>query len=104
MNAEISTGPLVSEHDALSLDEMVDVCGVEIAWVVELVEAGVLSPQGTDRAVWRFGAPDILRVRRSARLARDFGAGTEAAAVILDLLDEIERLSTRLRRAGMEAD
>ncbi len=102
MNAEILTGILIDERDALSLAEMVEACAVETRWVVELVEIGVLSPQGGDAATWRFGGSDVLRARRVARLMRDFSAGTEAAAVILDLLDEIDRLRVRLRRAGME--
>ena len=51
-----------------------------------------------------FRRPGSLRARRLARLARDFQASAEAAALILDLLDEIERLRARLRRAGMEID
>jgi chaperone modulatory protein CbpM len=104
MDADIFTGILVGEQDALSLEEMVEACGAETAWVVELVEVGVLSPVGRDESAWRFGAPDLLRARRLARLAHDFEASTEAAALILDLLDEIERLRARLRRAGMEID
>ena len=104
MRADIFTGILVGEQGALSLEEMVEACGADTAWVVELVEVGVLSPEGRDEAAWRFGAPDLLRARRVARLARDFEASTEAAALILDLLDEIERLRARLRRAGMELD
>lgn len=104
MDADIFTGILVTEHDALSLEEMVEACAADTAWVVELVEVGVLSPKGRDEAVWRFGAPDLLRARRIARLARDFDAGTEAAALIVDLLEDIERLRARLRRAGMEID
>ena len=104
MAADIFTGILISEKGALSLEEVVEACGAETAWVVELVEVGVLSPEGRDEAAWRFGAPDLLRARRLARLARDFQASAEAAALILDLLDEIERLRARLRRAGMEID
>ena len=104
MGTDIFTGILISEKGALSLEEVVEACGAETAWVVELVEVGILSPEGRDEAAWRFGAPDLLRARRLARLARDFEASAEAAALILDLLDEIERLRARLRRAGMEID
>lgn len=69
---------------------------------IELVEVGILVPQGPEVAAWRFGAVDLMRARRLTRLQRDFGASTEAAAVILDLLDEIERLRAQLRRAGLE--
>lgn len=102
MDTDTFTGILVTEQDALSLEEMVEACGAETAWVVELVEVGVLSPEGAGEAAWRFGALDLLRARRLARLARDFDASTEAAALILDLLDEIERLRARLRRAGID--
>ena len=102
MDADIFTGILVSEHGALSLEEMVEACEAEVEWIVELVEVGVLSPDGPDETAWRFGALDLLRARRLSRLERDFGASAEAAAVILDLLDEIERLRASLIRAGVE--
>ena len=102
MDADIFTGILVSERGALSLEELVEACGAEVGWIVELVEVGVLSPEGPDETAWRFGALDLLRARRLARLERDFGASAEAAAVILDLLDEIERLRASLIRAGVE--
>ncbi|OOO01851.1 MAG: Chaperone modulatory protein CbpM [Chromatiales bacterium USCg_Taylor] len=103
MDTDIVTGILVSEQGALSLEEMVEACGTEVEWIVELVEVGVLSPEGPDETAWRFGALDLLRARRLARLERDFAASAEAAAVILDLLDEIERLRACLIRAGVEA-
>ena len=102
MDADIFTGILVSEQGALSLEEMVEACGAEVEWIVELVEVGVVSPDGPDETAWRVGALDLLRARRLSRLERDFGASAEAAAVILDPLDEIERLRACLIRAGVE--
>jgi chaperone modulatory protein CbpM len=102
MDRDSYTGIVVTEQDPLSLGDMVEVCGAEAAWIIELVEVGVLSPLGEDQAAWRFGAADLLRARRHARLSRDFGASLEAGALILDLLDEIERLQARLRRAGLD--
>jgi hypothetical protein len=101
---DIATGIVIGEEGALSFDEMVHTCGVEAQWIVELVEVGILAPQGAEVAAWHFGAADLTRARRLARLQRDFEASIEAAAVILDLLDEIERLRAQLRRAGMEID
>ncbi len=102
MEEDIVIGVLISEEGALSLDDMVHACGAEAQWIVELVEIGILVPRGAEVAAWRFGAADLMRARRLGRLQRDFGASTEAAAVILDLLDEIERLRAQLRRAGLE--
>jgi len=39
-----------------------------------------------------------------ARLQRDFDASLDAAAVMLDLLDQIEQLRARLKRAGLDVD
>lgn len=79
-------------------------CSAETEWIIELVDLGVLTPQGGDRSSWRFGATDLGRARRLSRLCRDFEVNLAAAAVILDLLEETERLRARLRRAGLEAD
>ena len=65
---------------------------------------GVLEPQGRDISGWRFRAADLTCARRVARLQRDFEASLDAAAVMLDLLDQIERLRARLKRAGLDVD
>jgi chaperone modulatory protein CbpM len=49
-------------------------------------------------------AADLIRVRKLARLARDFETSVSAAAVMLDLIEEVARLRTRLRRAGLSTD
>jgi chaperone modulatory protein CbpM len=69
---------------------------------MERVEAGLLpAPHGAPRG-WRFDATLVQRVRCMARIERDFDAGPELAALVADLLDELERLRGRLRRAGVE--
>jgi chaperone modulatory protein CbpM len=94
----------IGEQGVLSLEELAIACGTQAEWIVELVDLGVLSPQGRDRSSWRFGATDLGRARRLLRLCHDFEANLGAAAVILDLLEETERLRARLRRAGLEVD
>jgi chaperone modulatory protein CbpM len=41
-------------------------------------------------------------VRRIRRLQRDFEANLQSVAVMLDLLDEIDRLHRMLGRAGLD--
>ena len=69
-------------------------CGTTAQFIEELVLEGVLSP----RTAAIFSGADVLRVRKVMRLQRDFEATLPSAAVILDLLDEIERLRAELRR------
>lgn len=98
------TGMLIGDEAVLSVRDMTSACGVEIQWIVELVNEGVLAPQGNSETAWRFVAADLIRVRKLARLARDFETSVSAAAVMLDLIEEVARLRTRLRRAGLSTD
>jgi chaperone modulatory protein CbpM len=83
---------------------MTTACGVETQWIVELVNEGVLTPQGSSETAWRFMATDLIRVRKLSRLTRDFEASMSAAAVMLDLIEEVAQLRTRLIRAGLSPD
>jgi chaperone modulatory protein CbpM len=48
-----------------------------------------------------FSGCALLRARAALRLVRDLEVSVAGAALVLDLLDEIETLRARLRRAGM---
>ena len=93
----------IGDQGVLSLAELALTCGMDIDYITELVDMGVLSPEGAEKTTWRFGAGDVSRACKLLRLMRDFETNLEAAAVILDLLQETERLRARLRRAGLTA-
>jgi chaperone modulatory protein CbpM len=70
-------------------------CGVDIAYVEQLIALGVLS---VDPATGRAFTREVtLRVGKFVRLQRDLGVNPEGAAVIVELLDHIETLEQRLR-------
>ncbi|MDZ4853845.1 MAG: chaperone modulator CbpM [Nitrospirota bacterium] len=104
MENEILTGSVVGDEGVLALEELARACGAESEWIVELVAVGVLAPQGRETTDWRFHATDLTCARRVARLQRDFDASLDAAAVMLDLLNQIEQLRARLKRAGLAVD
>jgi chaperone modulatory protein CbpM len=80
----------------LSLDELTRSCGVEAAWVEEMVAQGVVAPaDGTRYTVFA-----MSRIRKARRLERDFSLNSSGIALALDLLDEIDRLRARLRHGG----
>ncbi|MCS6291511.1 MAG: MerR family transcriptional regulator [Nitrospira sp.] len=97
-------GSVIGDEGVLSIEELAKACRAEAQWVIELVAVGVLEPQGTETSRWRFRAADLTCARRVARLQRDFDASLDAAAVMLDLLDQIEQLRARLKRAGLDVD
>jgi chaperone modulatory protein CbpM len=90
---------LIDEH-ALELEAFAAACGIEVEFVRELVDEGLLQP-AVEQPAWRFGGEELARARRICRLQRDFEANLQSVAVMLDLIDEIERLRAQLRRAGI---
>jgi len=99
-----SLGVWIGDQGVLSLDELALACGMDAEWVAELVDIGVLMPEGSGRSGWRFAAADLARARKLMRLSRAFDTNLEVAAVILDLLEETDRLRARLRQAGLAVE
>jgi chaperone modulatory protein CbpM len=96
MNKEILTGLLLDEECSLTLSELSRGCRVHAEWIVELVDEGVLEPTG-DATHWCFSGPSLHRARTVRRLQQDLGINIAGAALVLDMLDEIEGLRARLR-------
>ena len=90
---------LVDEH-ALPLDTLAAASGTDAEFIRQLVDEGLLRPV-VEQPAWRFGGEELARVRRIRRLQRDFEANLQSVAVMLDLIDEIDRLRAALHRAGL---
>ena len=88
----------MEDDEDLTLAELCHACQVPANRVFELVEESVVEPLGRDPARWRFRGISVRRVRCVLRLERDLGVNVAGAAVVLDLLDELETLRARLHR------
>ena len=97
--SEITPGLWIEDDQSLDLDAFAAACGVDVAFVKLLVDEDLLRPT-IHQPVWRFGGEALARARRIRRLQRDFEANLQSVAVMLDLIDEIERLRALIRRAG----
>ena len=98
---EAARGELIDEA-ALTLEELARACAVERDWVIERLESGLLADGRRYVASQRFTSRDLTRARRLRRVERDFEAEPELAALVADLLEEVERLRARLRAAGRD--
>jgi len=94
-------GELLDEALWLSLEQLCRRCRLPTARVVELVEEGILEPRGRTPAEWRFAGVSVRRVHCVLRLERDLGINPAGAALVLELLEELETLRARL--AGPDA-
>lgn len=85
---------LLDLSSLVSLEELTRSCGVEVAWVEEMVAHGVIAPvEGEHYTVLA-----MTRIRKARRLEQDFALNAPGVALALDLLDEIEHLRARLAR------
>lgn len=96
----LPTAAVLDDDTWLPLDDFCRACGVDAHFVELLVREELLAPARRE-PVPAFCAAEIGRVRRMFRLQRDFEASLPAVALMLDLLEEIERLRAAMRRAGL---
>jgi chaperone modulatory protein CbpM len=83
----------MNDDPLLTLEELVVVCAVSREWVRERVAEGLLpaAPEG------RFTVIAVRRIRRMLAIERDFDAAPELAALMADLLEELDALRARGR-------
>jgi len=98
---DILPGSLM-EETWLTLDQVAAACPVEPAWLLAHIEAGLFPHAESVAGVWRFSGPALRRARRMRQLERDFDAVPELAALVADLLEEMDELRVRLRCVGIE--
>jgi len=91
----------VLEDACLTLEELCAACALEQEWVVHRVAEGLLSVSGTVVTEWRFSSAGLARARRMREIEREFDAVPELAALVADMLEEMDELRARLRRAGL---
>jgi len=92
------SGEVLEEDVELTLAELCFACQVPAERVIELVQEGIVEPSGRNPAHWRFQGVSVCCVRSVLRLERDLGINIAGAALVLDLLEEIQALRRRVRR------
>jgi len=97
---EILAG-IVEEEACLTIEQLCTVCSLEREWLVRRIEEGLFPAPGEAIGEWRFSTAGLARARRMRTLERDFDAVPELAALVADMLEEMDELRARLRRAGL---
>lgn len=94
---EVHIGVVLEHSGPFSLEELCEVLGLPREWVIELVEHGVIEPQGREPERWRFSGAAVGRTRRAVRLQQDLDLDMAGLSLALELLDEVRRLRRRVR-------
>lgn len=89
---------VVEEHVSFSLSALCLASGADLKQVQALVGEGLLQPTGPSPEDWQFQGDALPQTRRALHLARDLDLDLAAVVLVMDLLAEIDRLRSRLRR------
>lgn len=81
----------------VSWAEFVDLTQVHPSRLGELIELGWLAPSRTGQDLYLFRVRDVYRTRKLERLCLDLEVGTVGGTIIVDLLERIELLETKVR-------
>jgi len=89
-------GPAPRPELALSGEELAAAAGISPTRLGHLARLGFVEPIAPETE--RFTAATAARLRRTLRLHGDLGVNLMGAAIIVDLLERLERLEDELAR------
>jgi len=92
---------VIDEQFELSLNDLCCACSASAEWVIELVEHGALEPINYRQTQWRFSGTSLQRAHTAMRLQRDLGINLAGIALVMDLLDEVKQLRTKIQGQGL---
>lgn len=101
-NRSVTQGVVVEEEVEFTLVELSRASHADVEQLLALIDEGALTPSGEDPQRWRFGGTSLQRATVAMRLTRDLELSAAGVALVLDLLDKIETLESRLRRLGRD--
>ena len=90
-------GVILNEDTRCTLADLCRLCGGPAEVIHEMVEEGLLTPEGLSPGDWRFTCVAIKRVQTAVRLQHDLRVNLPGCALALDLLEELEELRRLLR-------
>lgn len=91
-------GVVLNEEIRCTLADLCRLCGVTAEMIHEMIEEGIITPEGPSVREWCFTSIAIKRVQTTLRLQQDLRVNLPGCALALDLLDELEELRYLSRR------
>lgn len=81
-----------AERPVLTLEEFCEVCHLTSDVLYDFVAYDIIQPQGAYEEEWLFDLEQLKRVQRALRLQHDLEMNLASVAVVLELLDEVDKL------------
>ena len=81
----------------IDMQEFCEVVDMPAAFVIEIVEHGILEPQGRQPDEWLFDSAALSIARRAVKLHHELQLEWDGVALALNLLEELERVRAENR-------
>ena len=92
---------IIEEFSQLDLKKFAEACGQSPEWVLQLLEYDILPSRPAER-IHQFFGEDVSSARQAYRLQRDFDASFSAVAMMLDLIDEVQKLRKQVKHLSFQ--
>jgi chaperone modulatory protein CbpM len=89
------TGTVLDEDLEYGLLDICRLCNITAEAVCDMIDEGLIDPRGREPMQWRFTAVQIRRIQVTIRLQRDLRINLPGCALVLDLLEELDKLQRR---------
>lgn len=83
----------ISRNESLTLKQLSEHFHLSKEMIIALIENDIVHPLDRDNS---FDLMEIKRIRRALRLERDLELNMQGVALVLELLDELELLRSRI--------
>ena len=87
---------VIEEQPKLSLEELCVACHVTPDDIQDMVDFGVIDVENNILETYEFDMHHLRRVRTAIHLQQDLEVNLAGAALVLDLMDEVEQLRTQV--------
>lgn len=87
----------IEQGHGYTLKEVCQCYYLESEFVIQCVDFGIIEVRGSGRTdTWVFPVESVPRMAKAWRLQRDLGLEFTGLAIVLDLLDDIDRLNNHV--------
>ena len=82
----------------LDMERFCEEANIPATYVIEIVEHGIIEPQGRTPDAWRFEDYELVTAKRAAKLHQELELEWEGVALALQLMEEVQQLRAENRR------
>lgn len=94
---KVQHGHIIDEQERVTLMQLSRICKLPPEHIIEMVDEGILEPEGTRVHGWRFPFSSIEIIQKVKRLQHDLSINLAGVALTLHLLDRIAQLEASIR-------